>query len=118
MTLGLLDEICPVPLDLLGALYRADDETLEDLLNEIPERTRAQLAVYLYGRSHTHALGIRVAARCDGATLRRAAGLVGNALYEQSRQSHARPAEGGSRLSSRTRITLGGNKASAMRGTL
>ena len=115
MTLGLLDEICPVPLDQLGALYRADDETRDELLSEIPEKARAKLAVYLYGRRHTHELGIRVAAGCDGSTLRRAAGLVGNALFEQSRQPYARPSHGETRAASRTKISLGGAKAAALR---
>ena len=65
-----------------------------DLLDGIPEATRARLAVWLYGRSHTHEIGVRVAATCDGATLRRTAGLVGNVLYDLSRRPYAAPNHG------------------------
>ena len=44
---------CPVPIDTLSQLYRADPEALADQLQGIPEATRARLAIYLYGRSHT-----------------------------------------------------------------
>ena len=111
MTLGLLDEVCPVSLELLGALYRADDETLGELLSDFPDKTRGRLAVYLYGRSHTHELGIRIAAGCDGSVLRRAAGIVGNVLYEQSRQTYARPSYGENRIASRSKVSLGGSRA-------
>lgn len=51
------DNHCPVPLKTLGTLYRADGFVVAELLDTIQEETRACLAVYLYGRSHTHALG-------------------------------------------------------------
>lgn len=78
MTLGLTEDVCPVSLEALGRLYRADPDAIAGLVAAIPEATRARLAVYLYGRSHTHELGLRVAATCEGSTLRRAAGLIGN----------------------------------------
>lgn len=110
MTLSLTEEICPVSLELLGEMYRADAERLADLLAELSETTRAKLAVYLYGRSHTHELGLRIAAGCEGSTLRRAAGLVGNAIYEQSRQPYARPSHGENRPMARAKISLGGSR--------
>ena len=110
MTLGLIDEACPVSLDRLGALYRADDEALGDMLDAIPEATRARLAVYLYGRSHTRELGLRAAATCSGAELRRAAGLLGNAIHEMSRQPHQAPSYGDRRTVDKARISLGGTK--------
>ncbi|MGU3537759.1 hypothetical protein [Methylobacterium sp. A54F] len=75
-----------MPFDLVMHLIRAEPDTLADILENMPEVSRARLAVWLYGRSHTHEIGIRVAATCEGASLRRTAGLVGNALYELSRQ--------------------------------
>ncbi len=111
MTHSLFDEVCPVSLDLLGALYRADQETLDLILSDLPEATRAKLAAYLYGRSHTNALGLRVAATCGGASLRRAAGLLGNALFEQSRQSDKPAAK--AHPGARKGISLGGSRATA-----
>ena len=78
---------CPVPIDTLSRLYRAEPEALPDQLEAIPEATRARLAVYLYGRSHTRQLGVQIAATCEGASLRRVAGFAGNALHDLSRQN-------------------------------
>ncbi len=111
MTHSLFDEVCPVSLDLLGAVYRADAETLDLILSDLSEATRAKLAAYLYGRSHTNALGLRVAATCDGSSLRRAAGLLGNALYEQSR--HAEKPAAKTHAGARKGISLGGSRAAA-----
>jgi hypothetical protein len=103
---------CPVSPETVGALIRSDAEDAGYLLDGIPEATRARLAVWLYGRSHTHEIGVRVAATCDGATLRRAAGLVGNVLYDLSRRPYAAPSHG-TRGGSAGRISLGGSKRRA-----
>lgn len=55
-----------MPIDTLSRLYRADAAALSEQLDGIPEATRARLAVYLYGRSHTRQLGVRIAATCEG----------------------------------------------------
>ena len=102
---------CPVEPDVVGRLIKADPEGAAFLLDGIPEATRARLSVWLYGRSHTHAIGVRVAATCEGATLRRTAGLVGNVLYDLSRRPVAaasRGARGGT-----GRISLGGSQRRA-----
>ncbi|MHB2209459.1 hypothetical protein [Methylobacterium sp. CM6257] len=99
---------CPVPPETVGRLIKADPEGTAFLLDGIPEATRARLAVWLYGRSHTHEIGVRVAATCEGASLRRAAGLVGSALYDLSRRPYAAPSHG-MRGGSANRITLGGS---------
>jgi hypothetical protein len=101
----LYDDHCPVPLKTLGAIYRADEFVLADLLDTIPEETRARLAVYLYGRSHTHALGIHVASTCEAEVLRDASGVVGNILYNLSRQPPTKRSDGNSLKAS---ITLAG----------
>ncbi|MGU3664943.1 hypothetical protein ACLBX9_12220 [Methylobacterium sp. A49B] len=103
---------CPVPLGLVTRLTRAEPATLTDLLDGIPEATRARLAVWLYGRSHTHQIGIRVAATCEGATLRRAAGLVGNVLYDLSRRPYVAPNHGMHGGSGRRQVSLGGSRVS------
>ena len=113
MTLGLTDEACPVSLDRLGALYRADDEALGDMLDAIPESTRARLAAYLYGRSHTQALGLRTAATCSGAELRRVAGLLGNAIHEMSRQPYQPTSYEDGWTMTKARISLAGLRSTA-----
>lgn len=105
----------PVPIDTLSRLYRAGSEALSEQLSEIPEATRARLAVYLYGRSNTRRLGMQIAATCEGASLRRVAGFVGNTLYDLSRQnptawSEAVPSNGGKRG-----VSLAGSPAAARR---
>ncbi|MER2265830.1 hypothetical protein [Methylobacterium oxalidis] len=108
-----LDTGCPVSLDLLGQIYRADAETVPDLVGTLPERTQARLAVYLYGRSHTFALGVRIAATCDGSVLRRVAGLIGACLYDLSRQQGTMPSYGSERSVTPKRISLGGPQVRA-----
>ncbi|MDP4021314.1 hypothetical protein Q8W71_01655 [Methylobacterium sp. NEAU 140] len=100
---------CPVPAETVGLLARARPEAVPGLVDGIPEATRARLAVWLYGRSHTHEIGVRVAATCEGAALRRAAGLVGNVLYDLSRRPYAAPSHG-TRTGSAGRISLGGSR--------
>ncbi len=102
---------CPVPPETVGRLIKADPEGAAYLLDGIPEATRARLAVWLYGRSHTHEIGVRVAATCDGTTLRRAAGVVGNVLYDLSRRPYAAPSHG--TRASANRISLGGSQRRA-----
>jgi hypothetical protein len=99
---------CPVPSETLGRITRAEPATVPSLVDGIPEATRARLAVWLYGRSHTHEIGVRVAATCEGASLRRAAGLVGNLLYDLSRRPYAPPSHG-TRAGQHGRISLGGS---------
>ena len=99
---------CPVSPETVGRLAKADPGALPDLVDSIPESTRARLAVWLYGRSHTHEIGVRIAATCDGSSLRRAGGLIGNALYDLSRRPYAAPTHG-TRTSGSARISLGGS---------
>lgn len=82
---------CPVPAETLGRIYRADAGTQSVLLTGIPQRTRARLAVFLYGRIHTRDLGVRVAATCEAALLMQTAGALGEAIYAQSRDGDANP---------------------------
>jgi hypothetical protein len=104
-----------VSVGLLTKLYRAEPRALSEQLDQMPEATRARLAVYLYGRSHLRKLGIRIATTCEGASLRRVAGFVGNALYDLSRQnpaawSEATPSAGGKRS-----VSLTGPRAADLR---
>jgi hypothetical protein len=105
-----LADDCPVPLDLFSRLTRANTDTLPSLLEDVSETKRARLAVWLYGRSHTHEIGVRIAATCEGATLRREAGLVGDKLHDLSKVPYVVPTYGIDRPStSRCRISLSGS---------
>ena len=64
---------CPVSLEVLGEVYRADEFDLPMILEQIPPLKRAQLAAYLYGKSHMHKLGLKVARSCDREDLIRVA---------------------------------------------
>lgn len=100
---------CPVSLGLAMQLPRAEPDAFCDLLADVPEATRAHLAVWLYGRSHTRQTGVRVAATCEGTSLRRAAGLLGNQLYDLSRQPYTMPSPG-VHGGSRRQVSLGGSR--------
>ena len=108
ITIRDFEDGCPVPVETLGRLYRADVETLPDLVADIPQRTRALLAVFLYGRMHTRELGVRVASMCEAALLMQIAGTLGEVIYAQSRTGYERPTYGEDRRPSRGAISLAG----------
>jgi hypothetical protein len=108
---------CPVSVDILSRLYHAKPEELAEQLDGIPEATRARLAVYLYGRSHTRQLGVRIAGTCDGVSLRRVAGSVGNALHNLSRQNPCTWSDASPSTGSRRSISLAGSRAAALRAS-
>jgi hypothetical protein len=101
---------CPVSPEMLGQIYRAEAATLPSLVAGIPERTRARLAVFLYGRTHTRELGVRVAAACEAALLMQVAGALGEAIYAQSRNGYARSTYGEDRRSLGGAISLAGTR--------
>ncbi len=82
---------CPVSLDVLGTLYRGDAEVMETVLADIPSATRARLATYLYGKSHLHALGLRVASACTETDLVRVAGHAGRCCSPSPAPRRAAP---------------------------
>ena len=86
------DVDCPVSLEVLGSVYRADAFDLPMILERIPPLKRAQLAAYLYGKSHMHKLGLKVACACERDDLVRAAGEVGSVIHGQAHLKPARPA--------------------------
>lgn len=85
------DPACPVSLDLLGEVYRADEYDLPGILAAMPATTRARLAVYLYGKSHMHQLGLRVARACERDDLVRVAGEIGSVVHGQAQMKAPRP---------------------------
>jgi hypothetical protein len=101
---------CPVSPELVARLTRAEPDAYSGLLDGLSEATRAHLAVWLYGRSHTHELGVRVAATCEEATLRNIAGFVGNQLYDLSRRPYTAPSHGMHGGGGRRQVSLGGSR--------
>jgi hypothetical protein len=105
-----LSDDCPVSLDVLGTLYRSDAEAVETLLADIPPATQARLATYLYGKSHLHSLGLRVASACTETDLVRVAGTAGAVLFAQSRAAPRAPE---TRHPGQRRISLAGSRSVA-----
>lgn len=99
-------ETCPVALDVLGALLRAPD--IAAIIADIPARSRARLAVYLYGRSHTHALGLQVAAATPVDDLHAVAGRLGREIHALAMKQRPQVAQREGRLFAKSRISLGG----------
>lgn len=108
ITVREFEDGCPVPAETLGRLYRADASALPGLVADVPERTRASLAVFLYGRVHTRELGVRIAATCEAALLMQIGGTLGEVIYAQSRTGYERPTYGEDRRPSRGAISLAG----------
>jgi hypothetical protein len=102
---------CPVSGDQLGKIYRAHADAIPDLVAGIPERTRARLAAFLYGRSHTRELATQVAASCQATTLRQVAGDLGDAIHRQSRQGYTPPTYGDGHRVSKKGVSLAGSGA-------
>ena len=100
---------CPVTLELVSQLTRVEPNARSGLLDGLSEAMRSRLAVWLYGRSHTREIGIWVATTCEGATLRRTAGIVGNVLYDLSRRPYAAPSHGMHGGGGRRQVILGGS---------
>jgi hypothetical protein len=99
------NDFCPVKDDLLGAMYRANENGLSQLVESVSSDVRAMLALFCYRRSHLHALAISIAASCSERELIEFGGRVGSTLYALSHDTAvARPSI--SAYSSRKAITL------------
>ena len=87
------NDFSPVREDLLGEMYRANDEGLPHLVKSVSSDVRAMLALFCYRRSHLHSLALRIATSCDERELIRLGGRVGSTLYRLSREgAQQRPA--------------------------
>lgn len=76
----------PVPVELIAALFRADDEELDRLLAGMPEYGRARVAAYCAEKERLAPLGLRVARTCAEASLVKVAGAaIGASLFTRSR---------------------------------
>jgi hypothetical protein len=84
-------EACPVGDDLLGELYRANENGLPALVESVSSDVRAMLALFCYRRSHLHSLALSIASTCSERELTQFGGRVGTVLYAQSRDSASIP---------------------------
>jgi hypothetical protein len=79
--------------ELISRLYRANEQTILDVIAPLLPRQRAGLAAFCYRRSHLHPVGLTIAATCEQLTLVQVLGTaVGTVLFKQSRQRRV-PAE-------------------------
>ncbi|MER2268319.1 hypothetical protein [Methylobacterium oxalidis] len=85
----------PIPIELIAALYRADEESFARMTGRMPEYGRARIAAYCVERERLHRLGLRLAGTCGEAALIKAAGPeVGAALYAHARHELAETLSG------------------------
>jgi hypothetical protein len=100
------NDFCPVRDELLGEMYRANENGLPQLVESVSSDVRAMLALFCYRRSHLHSLALAIAASCSERELFQLGGRVGSTLYALSREAPAtRPAPSSS-YSNRKPITL------------
>ena len=86
------NDFCPVRDELLGEMYRANENGLPRLVESVSSDVRAMLALFCYRRSHLHSLALSIAASCSERELSQLGGRVGSTLYALSRGPAARSA--------------------------
>jgi hypothetical protein len=84
------NDFCPVRDELLGEMYRANENGLPQLVDSVSSEVRAMLALFCYRRSHLHSLALSIAASCSERELIHFGGRVGSTLYALSREPAAR----------------------------
>jgi hypothetical protein len=99
------NDFCPVRDELLGEMYRANENGLPRLVESISSDVRAMLALFCYRRSHLYSLALAVASTCSEQELVEFGGRVGSTLYALSREPAGRAAPSSS-YGSRKPITL------------
>jgi len=100
------NDFCPVQDDLLGAMYRASENGLPQLVESVSADVRAMLALFCYKRSHLHSLALAIAASCNERDLIQLGGRVGSTLYALSREAPAARIVPSSSYGNRKPITL------------
>jgi hypothetical protein len=86
------NDFCPVRDELLGEMYRANENGLPQLVESISSDVRAMLALFCYRRSHLYSLALAIAATCSERELVEFGGRVGSTLYALSREPATRAA--------------------------
>jgi hypothetical protein len=99
------NDFCPVRDELLGEMYRSNENGLPRLVESVSSEVRAMLALFCYRRSHLHSLALSIAASCSERELIQLGGRVGSTLYALSREPAARSAPSSS-YGNRKPITL------------
>ena len=99
------NDFCPVRDELLGEMYRANENGLPRLVESVSSEVRAMLALFCYRRSHLHALALSIATSCSERELIQFGGRVGSTLYALSREPAVRSAPSSS-CGGRKPITL------------
>jgi hypothetical protein len=100
------NDFCPVRDELLGEMYRANENGLPQLVESVSSEVRAMLALFCYRRSHLHSLAVSIAASCSERELIQLGGRVGSTLYALSREAPATRSSPSSAYSNRKPITL------------
>lgn len=83
------NDFCPVREDLLGEMYRANENGLPQLVETVSADVRAMLALFCYRRSHLHSLALTIAASCTERDLIQLGGRVGTTLYALAHEAPA-----------------------------
>ena len=100
------NDFCPVRDELLGEMYRANENGLPQLVESVTSDVRAMLALFCYRRSHLHSLALSIAASCSERELIQLGGRVGSTLYALSREAPAMRMAPSSSYGHRKPITL------------
>ncbi len=83
------NDFCPIRDELLGEMYRANENGLPQLVESVSSDVRAMLALFCYRRSHLHSLALTIAASCSERELIQLGGRVGSTLYALAREAPA-----------------------------
>jgi hypothetical protein len=77
--------------EVMDRLMHAAEHEVADIVAELSPRQRGHLAVFCYGRTHLHRIGLEIAATCDLQALVNAAAsnAAAQRLYAQSRERTA-----------------------------
>jgi hypothetical protein len=100
------NDFCPVRDELLGEMYRANENGLPQLVESVSSEVRAMLALFCYRRSHLHSLAVSIAASCSERELIQLGGRVGSTLHALSRETRATRSSPSSAYGNRKPITL------------
>jgi hypothetical protein len=100
------NDFCPVRDELLGEMYRANENGLPQLVASVSSDVRAMLALFCYRRSHLYALALSIAASCTERELIQLGGRVGSTLYALSREASSARTAPSSPYGHRKPITL------------
>jgi hypothetical protein len=80
------NDFCPVRDELLGEMYRANENGLPHLVASISSDVRAMLALFCYRRSHLYSLALVVASTCSERELVEFGGRVGSTSFYGNRK--------------------------------